>query len=193
MQSSNKQLNAYYFILDQILDRFSENKSQDKPILHTAFKNWFIREHNLPYDSLKYFSMNDMSKFIDSILIEFSVEYGIYLKQPNDPDNAEDISLSEYLEYKNWIMQDDINLSDSLKTLPEGFVLIKELNELKTLKNGKRTPKPENLTLKIGTPIYIYSFSHETYYKKILSNYTPIEKLEAYIQMQIVYAKLENN
>lgn len=193
MQRSLKQINSYYFILDQILDKFSKDKAKDKIILHNALKKWFVREYDLPYDSLKDFSMYDMAKFIDGILREFSVEYGIFLKQPNDPINAEDISLAEYLEYKNWLMQDDDSLIEGIKSLPDGFILIEDINSLKTLKKNKRVVRPENLELKFGSIVYLYSYREEIYYKKILSTYTPIEKLEAYIKMKIVYAKPENH
>ena len=101
---TNKLLKTYYFIIDQILNRTSTNKSEDKNKLNTIFKTWYTNKKSIDYTSLKDFEKEDLYSLINLILIEFAVEYGIYLRQPDDPMNAESISLSEYLEYKYWNM-----------------------------------------------------------------------------------------
>lgn len=189
MKPETKKLQrAYYFIIQQILNRYSTNKTKDKKILNEAFKSHYRRFYNVNHKSLKDFTKDDLRKLIDQILIQFSVEYGVYLLQPNDPINAEDISLSEYLEYKNWDMSDPIDsMIEGFSALPEGFVLINSLNSLKRLKKGKRVWKDGNIEYRFGDIVYVYSHREGLYYKKMFSTFTPITKLNEYINLKIIY------
>lgn len=190
-EGTEKLLNTYYFIVEQILKRFGDNKHTDKLRLHNAFKAFFRREYQVHHKSLKNFEREELKTLINRILIEFSVEYGIYLLQPHDPNNAENLSLSEYFEYNNWTMEkDDFRLSEGLSHLPEGFSLVEDIKELKTLKKRKRVVKEENLELKYGTIVYVYSYREEVYYKKILNIFTPIDKLTEYINKKIIYGPI---
>lgn len=180
---------AYYFIIQQILNRFSTNKAKDKKILNESFKAHFRRFYDIEHESLKDFTKDDLRKLIDQILIQFSVEYGVYLLQPNDPNNAEEISLSEYLEHKNWDMSDPIDsMIQGTSNLPDGFTLVESLDRLKRLKPRKKVRKDENLEYKFGETLYVYSHREKLYYKKIFSVFTPLSKLNEYINLKIVYA-----
>lgn len=186
-KGTKKLLKAYYFIVDQIVQKFGDNERLAKIRLHIAFKAFYRNTYKTSHTSLKEFKREELNNLINIILITFSVEYGIYLLQPNDPEYAEELSLSEYLEYKNWVMYDDKKYFDGVKTLPEGFDLITDLKSLKRLKKGKRKPNPENFEWKNGTTLYVFSHSSQVYYKKILSVFTPIDVLEKYFNNKILY------
>jgi len=182
-QGTQKLLKTYYFIIDQILDRISTNQSEDKIKLNTIFKSWYREIQSVDHQSLKDFEKEDLHDLVNRILIEFAVEYGIYLRQPDDPINAEDISLSEFLEYKDWNMNKIDNLLISFKDIPDDFELIDSLNNLKSRPNTK------SMKLKKGLVLYVYSPTTQKYYKKIISVFTPISKLEDYIKKQLVYGQ----
>jgi len=184
---TQKLLRAYYFIVDQIIQKFGDNKQRDKIRLNTAFKAFYRNSFGTYHTSLVDFEKEELKDLINIILITFSVEYGIYLLQPNDPEHADEYTLSEYLEYKNWAMDDDLSFFNGVKTLPEGFVLITDLDSLKRLKKGKRKITPENIEWKYGTILYVFSHSSNVYYKKILSEITPIEILTQYFKNEILY------
>lgn len=180
---TNKLLKTYYFIIDQILNRTSTNKSEDKNKLNTIFKAWYTDKKSIDYTSLKDFEKEDLHSLINLILIEFAVEYGIYLRQPDDPMNAENISLSEYLEYKYWNMNQLDNLIEGYKNIPDDFELITSLDQLKSRPNTKSNKLKNRLLL------YVYSPITDLFYKKYTSNFTPIDKLENYINKQLVYGQ----
>lgn len=186
-QGTTKLLKAYYFIVDQVVQRYGNNKQADKIKLNTAFKAFYRNSYGTSHTSLEDFEKEELNELINMILITFSVEYGVYLLQPNDPKHADEISLSEYLEYKEWAMDDDLKYFKGVKTLPEGFHLITDLDALKTLKKGKRKLIPENLEWKYKTTLYVYSHSSKVYYKKILSEQTPIDVLIKYFNNKILY------
>lgn len=185
-------IRAYYFVIQQILNRYSLDKRNDKKILHNAFKQFYRDEYNVSYESLKDYTKQDLINLINQILIQFAVEYGVYLLQPNDPENAEEFSLSEYLAYKDWYMKNsNYNMIEGISELPEGFTLVESLEDLIRLKKGKKVAKPGNVELAYGEPVYLYCHRENLYYKKYLTTYTPIDKLKEYINLKITYANVD--
>lgn len=188
MKGTDKLLKTYYFIVDQIVKRFGEDRKTDKLKLNIAFKAFYRREYDSSHTSLLDFEREELNELINRILIEFSVEYGIYLLQPNDPHNAEELSLSDYLVYKSWNMpQDDYKYLEAIKNLPEGYVPITNWKQLKKLKNGKKKEIPQNLTWRYGIYLYTYSPFSKEYYKRLFSPITPMDKLNNYIIRGVLY------
>lgn len=187
-EGTHKLLKTYYLLIQQILNRYSSNHKKDKHRLHEAFKAFYRRETGANYSSLTEYNSRELTNLIERILIEFSVEYGIYLISPNDPDNAQSISLAQLLEYKRWTMNNHLFQFDKeVNTLPEGFSLVRSINDLKQLKPRKRNWNEDNIELKYGETVYVYSYRHNTYYEKIITEYTPEEKIIEYINKKILY------
>ncbi len=185
---NQKLLKTYFFIVDQIILRFGNDRKRDKLRLHTAFKAFYRREYGSSHTSLKDFQHKELNELINRILIEFSVEYGIYLLQPNDPVNAEELSLQEYWIYKLWDMREgDLRHLESIETLPEGYEPIIDIKQLKTLRKGKKIYKPDNMVWRYGIHLYQYSPISKCYYKKIFSSLTPMAKVEECIKKGVLY------
>ncbi len=187
-EGTQKLLRTYYFVVDQILVRFN-GKRKDKLRLHNAFKAFYRNSFESSHTSLKDFSRDELNFFIDIILITFSQEYGIYLLKPNDPPNAEELSLSEYLLYRDWMIDDDYSLSKGIKTPPDGFVLIEDLEGLKRLKNRKRKWKPDNIEYRHGETFYVYSPREEMFFPKVLNPIVPLELIQKYIDLKLLYGE----
>ena len=184
-----KLLRTYYFVVDQILTLFSTNKKTDKIRLNTAFKAFYCREYGVEHNSLHDFESEELHTLINRILIEFAVEYGIYLKKPHDPNNAESMSLSAYFEYLRWNMiQDDLSPFKPVSILPNGFILVNDVNELLRLKKGCKRRIPDNMELPMKEQVFIYSHIHKIFYPKIISQFTPYDKVLEYIEKRLLYA-----
>jgi len=131
----------------------------------------------------------NITNLIDRILIEFAVEYGVYLLQPNDPQCAEEISLADYLTYKSWMVtENELDSLEAVKSLPEGYVPIKDIEQLKTLKKGCSKNIPENRVWKTNIKLYQYSPEKKIYYRR---QFWPLEsiinKAIEYINKGILY------
>lgn len=183
-------IRTYYFILSQIIKKYSENPEHDRQILHTTFKQFYKEKYQRQLESLKDFENEDLIELINCILTEFAVEYGIFLIGPNEPENAEELSLAEFLEACRWIEDNEaFYMATQTFELPDGYKPVPDLNALKRLKKGKRKWTEENIELDFGQTIYLFSFRNYCYFKKTLSPYTPVEKLDEYIKKGLVYGK----
>ena len=76
---------------------------------------------------------------------------------------------------------------EAVKTLPKGYMLIDNLNQLKTLKKGRKAIRPENIVFKYGVWLYMYSPEKKVFYPRLFSKITPIAKVEEYINKGILY------
>lgn len=186
-EGTSKLLKTYYFVVTQILKKCGENTKKGKLRAHSAFKSFFNQQYGTRHKSLKNFEKHELSELINRLLIEFSAEYGIFLLQPGDPENAETFSLSEYLEYKNWDMESNYDSFNGIKTLPDGFAPIEDINALKRLKKRKKTRRPENMEMDYGKELYVHSYREGLYYKKELTPLAPIGKIEEYIKKRLLY------
>ena len=76
-----------------------------------------------------------------------------------------------------------------VKEIPEGYYICPTIEKLYTLKKGKRSWKPDNITLDCSKKVYLHSHTTESYYELQLHKQTPVHILKNYIKLKLLYYK----